>query len=401
MKLDAFLRRCDKTAPAMVLGGLRGALGMARDLGRNGVPVLALSPYAPRGLEYSRYALAAPCADVERAESQFLDDLEDYGALLPQRAVVFPIEESIVTAVSRHRTRLEKHFIIPGLPWDRMQRLADKEQQVRLARQAKVPTPWTAFIHGPADVEKASTEMPSTCMLKPSLPHGPFQQQDLKGVLIEDPRQLLEEYGRFRDAGPMLLQEFIPGGDGHVYMAGTSHDAASRCIAIFTGRKLRQHPHGLGIARLAESRWSQEVADLTLRVLDEVGYRGISDVEFKLDPRDGSYKFIEINARYGLCTPLATAAGVNLPYITYRDAIGKPCASSRQRDGVRWIDLRNDAPDSWREWRRGELSLRDWVLPLAGVRADMWVSWRDPAPVVCDLRDRARLAIRRRRRWAG
>jgi len=369
---------------------------MARDLGRNGVPVLALSPYSPRGLEHSRYLLAAPCADVERMESQFVDDLEKYGMLLPQRAVVFPLEESIVSAVSRHRARLEKHFIIPCLPWDRMQRLADKEQQVTLARQAGVPTPWTAFIRGPADAEQAAADMPSTCLLKPSLPRGPFQQQDLKGVLVEDSRQLLEEYERFRDAGPMLLQEFIPGEDGHIYMAGTSHDAASRCIAIFTGRKLRQHPHRLGVARLAESRWCQEVADLTLRVLDEVSYQGISDVEFKLDPRDGSYKFIEINARHGLCTPLATAAGVNLPYITYRDAIGRPCVSKRQLDGVRWIDLRYDVPDSWREWRGGELSLREWVLPLAGVRADVWVSWRDPAPVVFDLGGRARRLVARR-----
>ena len=46
-------------------------------------------------------------------------------------------------------------------------------------------------------------------------------------------------------------------------------------------------------------------------------------MEFKRDARDGRLKFIEINARHGLWAGLATAAGVNLSEIAYRDAAGE------------------------------------------------------------------------------
>ena len=75
---------------------------------------------------------------------------------------------------------------------------------------------------------------------------------------------------------------------------------------------------------------------------------------------------MEINARQGYWIALARAAGVNLSYIAYRDAIGRPCPACEQRDGVRWSDLLHDGPDSLRELRRGELSLRDWLEPLLG-----------------------------------
>ena len=197
---------------------------------------------------------------------------------------------------------------------------------------------------------------------------------------VEDRAQLESAYEPFASYGSFLLQEIIPGGDGEVFIAGGYHDAQSRCLALFTGRKLRQHPRGFGVSRLCESGWSETIAELTLQILAEVGYQGVSDVEFKRDPRDGRFKFMEINARQGYWIALARAAGVNLSYIAYRDAIGRPCPACEQRDGVRWSDLLHDGPDSLRELRRGELSLRDWLEPLLGVRADAYLSLRDPRP---------------------
>jgi predicted ATP-grasp superfamily ATP-dependent carboligase len=153
-------------------------------------------------------------------------------------------------------------------------------------------------------------------------------------------------------------------------------------LATFTGRKLRQHPRQFGVTRLAESRWIEEVAHLTRRFLEAIPYHGLYDLEFMLDPRDGRYKFIEINARQPLWVPLATAAGVNLSLIAYRDLLGHPLKAQRQRDGVNWTNLWQDAPDSLAEWRRGELSLAEWLRPLARVRADAWLSLSDPSPVL-------------------
>jgi predicted ATP-grasp superfamily ATP-dependent carboligase len=64
---------------------------------------------------------------------------------------------------------------------------------------------------------------------------------------------------------------------------------------------------------------------------------GISQVEFKHDPRDGKYKLIEVNPRLWEWHGLAAACGVDLPLIAYRDAVGeRPEPVRMERGGLRW-----------------------------------------------------------------
>jgi D-aspartate ligase len=380
MRLDDLIRESTVTAPAIVVSGDEVALGVVRDLGRERVPTLVVSPDKGNAAFRSRYCAPWPCADPHLDEDRFIADLEAAAALLPRHGVLFPCDDDYGVVVSRHKARLEKSFVVPVLAWERMKDLADKESQLRLAARAGIDTPISAFIHGPDDLAAAADAVPFPAVLKPTVPRDRFRAVEFKVVVVEDREQLYETHERFSSCGPFLLQEIIPGGDDEIYIAGSYHDAQSRCVALFTGRKLRQHPRGFGVSRLCESRWSPQIADLTARVLAEAGYQGVSDVEFKRDARDGRFKFMEINARQGYWIALAAASGVNLTYIAYRDAIGRPCPECRQRDGVRWSDILHDAPDSAREVRRGELTLREWLVPLAGVRADAYLSLRDPRP---------------------
>ena len=53
------------------------------------------------------------------------------------------------------------------------------------------------------------------------------------------------------------------------------------------------------------------------------GFHGISQVEFKRDPRDGRFKLMEVNPRLWQWHGLAAACGVDLPLIAYRDLTGE------------------------------------------------------------------------------
>ena len=60
MKGNVFMRRCSSTTPAVVVGAAGGvALGIIRDLGREGVPVVAVGPLASDSALRSRYCCAA------------------------------------------------------------------------------------------------------------------------------------------------------------------------------------------------------------------------------------------------------------------------------------------------------------------------------------------------------
>src|SRR5207247_5948621 len=56
---------------------------------------------------------------------------------------------------------------------------------------------------------------------------------------------------------------------------------------LFCGRKLRQTPPGVGTCRVGEAVWVEEVVEQGLRLLRELEHTGLSQVEFKRDPRDG------------------------------------------------------------------------------------------------------------------
>ncbi|HET6496701.1 MAG TPA: hypothetical protein VFH61_15195 [Thermoleophilia bacterium] len=387
--------------PAVVLGVSNGTgLTVVRDLGRLGVPVVAVDCQTDALGFASRFARAVRCADPHYDEDGFVDDMLALSTRLPRGTVVLPAQDDFVASVSRQAARLDGPFTLPVCRWEAMQHLADKEHQMRAAEQAGLATPATAFLRSAEDLESVPAAMVYPAVLKPAVPLAFKRALGLKLLVVDSREDLDLACRRVQGCGPLILQEIVPGGDDDVYFAATYHDATSRPLAVFTGRKLRQHPRGFGNTRLAESRWSDEVAGATLQLLGHLRYRGVSDVEFKRDARDGSLKFIEINARHGLWAGLATAAGVNLSEIAYRDAAGEVIDRPRQVDGVAWSDLLREARDSMNEWRAGQLGLGDWFAPLARIRSDAVIAFDDPAPLVGSVSTALRRRLRRRSRGA-
>jgi predicted ATP-grasp superfamily ATP-dependent carboligase len=128
-----------------------------------------------------------------------------------------------------------------------------------------------------------------------------------------------------------MLQEVVPGGDHELYTVGSYLDREGRPLGIFCGRKLRQTPRsrklvprGVGSCRHGEARWLPELVSDTMRLLRACDFRGVSQVEFKRDPRDGSFKLMEINPRLWMWHSLSAACGVNLAHIAYLDLTGRP-----------------------------------------------------------------------------
>ena len=54
-------------------------------------------------------------------------------------------------------------------------------------------------------------------------------------------------------------------------------------------------PRGFGTCRVGEARWREDVVEQALALLTALGYHGIAQTEFRLDPRDGRFKLMEVN----------------------------------------------------------------------------------------------------------
>ena len=405
MRLDRFFRLAETTPPAVVLqSSFANGLGIIHGLGRAGVPVLALDRN-PRALGFdSRYAAGMLCPDPVADAEAFLTFLESLAESLPQRAVVFPTHDEYIWVVSRNVERLTGGFIVPFSGWETMVRLADKEEQMRAAQRAGVDTPRTAFVHTREDLTAHAEEIARIgfpCIFKP-VESLAFKQRFQRPVLeIASADELAAVYERVADCGTLMLQEIVPGEDDELWTLGSYVDAASRPLGVFTGRKLRQHPRRFGTARFAESVWVPELVDAGLRLLQELRYYGVSQVEFKRDPRDGAYKLMEVNARHWLWHSLATACGVNLSLVAYKDSIGEPFEAPRQVEGRKWMLATKDLPDTLRETLRRESSPLAWARSLRGTTTDGVYSLRDPLPGVKASYRLAKLVWAQRRARKG
>jgi predicted ATP-grasp superfamily ATP-dependent carboligase len=381
VKPERFLEAAAAKPPAAVFQvSYSCGLDIVRDLGRHGVPMLALDPDpAAIGLR-SRYAAGQVCPSPLDDEEAFLTWLETLGPRLPQRAVVFPSHDEFIWPLSRHAERLEPWFIVPFSRWDVMSKVHDKRAQMEAAWRAGVDTPKTVFVSSGAELQAAAGEIRFPAVLKP-VESLAFKLRFHRHILdVETPAELQRIYDKVDDLGVLILQERIPGGEDELWTVGSYLDAESRPLAVFTGHKLRQYPHAGGSCLAGVSRWDDKLADSALRLLRELRFHGVSQVEFKRDPRDGRFCLMEINARHWKWHGLAARCGVNLSYAAYRDAVGDPYIAPRQQDGVKWIVANKDVPLALLEIAKRQRSAPEYLRSLRGTRMDGLHALDDPLP---------------------
>ena len=181
-----------------------------------------------------------------------------------------------------------------------------------------------------------------------------------------------------------MVQELIPGPESNLWIGGLYlRQSDGEPGAIFTGRKLRQHPPGFGSASLADACHNEDVVKLSLSFLQKIGYRGVCGTEFKFDERDSQYKMVEVNPRQTLWFALIGAAGIPLNHYAYCDLAGLPCPETgRLREGTKWILFEKDLITSLGYMLKGKLGLFSWLCSFRNVRAHAVLSFRDWKPML-------------------
>jgi predicted ATP-grasp superfamily ATP-dependent carboligase len=306
--------------PAVVVGvGWVAGLAAIRSLGRAGIRVLAVDDRSSALGFRSRYA--EPHVAPTRTGDDYIAFLRSLGP-----GVVFPTHDDDLETIARHRSELDLTCPFPA--WQILGRAQDKREQVAAAIRAGVPVPATA--------DEPGDELGLPALVKPARAPQFRRRFGVKAFRCETRAELEDAFGRAAEFEP-LVQEWIPGDDDALYTLGSYIGEDGRALGIFSGRKLRQTPRSIGTARVAEAVWVDQVVDQGLALIRELGLWGISQVEFKRDPRDGLFKLIEVNPRLWEWHGLAAACGVDLPLIAYRDVTGEEVEPVRMRDhGKRW-----------------------------------------------------------------
>jgi D-aspartate ligase len=311
-------------------------LTAVRSLGRLGVPVFAVDQ-RPSALGFrSRYALAVRSPDPLTEEEPYVDLLAAIAEAAGETMPLLPTHDPPLNAIARHEPRLAALYALPFPGQAVTEQVQSKRAQLEHADAAGVDVPRTAHPSTAEEARDAARAIGYPLLVKPSNPDGFRRRFRRQAFRCETDAELERAY---RDAAPFapMVQELIPGGDDELYTVGSYIAADGAVLGLFCGRKLRQTPPGVGTCRIGEALWVEDLVEAALRLLRAMGFHGISQVEFKRDPRDGRYKLMEINPRLWQWHSLAAALGVDFPRIAYLDLIGRrpEPATTRGRNG-RW-----------------------------------------------------------------
>jgi predicted ATP-grasp superfamily ATP-dependent carboligase len=381
----------------VVIGGDYQGLGIVRSLGRHGVPVLVLDDERSIA-RYSRYATAAVKVADLRDEETTVAELMELGARHQLDGwVVYPTREETVAALSRHRDTLAAHFRIPTPPWEVVKWAWDKRNTYEVAAELGIATPRTWLVSSERELTSIDGEPPFA--VKPAIKEHFLYATGAKAWLANTRAELHE---RFRAAAELvgarevIVQELIPG-SGEAQLAYCAFFREGQPAASMVVRRQRQHPPLFGRAStFVETIEHPELEELSERFLRHIGYYGLVELEYKHDARDGNTKLLDVNARTWGYHSLGQRAGLDFPYLLYRDQLTLAIPDrARAPAGVAWIRLATDVPTAILELARGGLDWRSYVASLRRANVESVFSAEDPAPGFAELALLPYLALRR------
>ena len=181
----------------------------------------------------------------------------------------------------------------------------------------------------------------------------------------------------------IFLVELIPGPDDKLCSYYTYLDEDGKNLINFTKRVIRRYPVNMGGSTYHITDNVPGVQELALALFRQVGLRGVANVEFKLDERDGQLKLIECNARFTAADCLLVESGLNLPLFVFNRLTGRPHdAPSSYRMGVRLWKPVGDFLAYRQLSRMGSLTFRAWGSSILRRQIFPVFRWNDPLPAM-------------------
>jgi predicted ATP-grasp superfamily ATP-dependent carboligase len=359
-----------------------GGVGVIRTLGRFGVPAYAVTEDRFTPTAVSRYCKGAfVWRTTGREDPGWLaEGLLAIGRRLDQRAVVVPTDEEAAVLIAEHAAELSECFLFPHVPPDLPRRLASKQGLYELCLAHGVPAPASAF---PATTDElaafaARATFPVVAKnleawVRRSAPVVPGT------MVLHTAEELLTVASGWGGAPSVILQDYIPEEHAEDWIVHLYSDADSDCLVTFTGVKVRSWPPHAGMTACAYVMPNPGLAQLAERFCKEIGFRGIADLDWRLDRRDGQYKLVDFNPRVGAQFRLfETAAGIDVVRAMYLDLTGRPVPPGRQLDGRRMIVENIDLPARL-AYRRSMYSTP--ARPSSATSTELaWLALDDPLP---------------------
>ena len=251
--------------------------------------------------------------------------------------VVIPLTDFSAALLSSHYDEIAG-FAAPAVNRpEAFIQAADKQNTMQACVRANVPCPHTLYDMATAD-DIIAAGMPYPFIIKPRIGYG-----SIGFHVIHNEAELKEVFdSAIAKHGPMVVQDYIPQtGTQYKCQVFLDDSGCARSAVVFD--KTRWYPVDGGSTCCSTSVHRPDIAADSIRLLQEMGWRGYGDVDLIEDPRDGSVKVMEVNPRITASVKVCFAAGVDFARQIVEHALGLPVtAYPHYRDGVQLRYMHTD-----------------------------------------------------------
>lgn len=319
-------------------GNQRAALAAVRSLGSKQLRV-AVGEVSDSSLAgSSRYCSERIVySDPYRSPRAFMDDVL---SSIQRLSVTFilPITEATAYVLLKYRNELPASVVLPFAASNIVDRVANKNELFRLARQQGVPVPESLECRDVSEgLEKLDRIEDFPVVLKPArskilLEHEILTTQVVIAASREEAEAALKLHSYFNY--PFTIQSFIRGHGQGVFVLFDRGEA----VCFFAHRRLREKPPAGGVSVLSESASVPEpLKKHAENLLRPLNWHGVAMIEFRIS-EDGTGYLMEINPRFWGSLQLAVDAGVDFPWLLYLACMGKTLPKTQVRHRrLRWL----------------------------------------------------------------
>ncbi|KIL45821.1 ATP-grasp domain-containing protein [Jeotgalibacillus soli] len=369
--------------PAVVLDFSANGVGIIRSLAKKGIDVYAYDTENPYKIGRSRLATCGICPSPLTQEKELLRFLIHLAKSFHVKPVLYAGADDYVVFISKNREKLSHHYLFLFPDHSLIETVLDKNKTYDLAIKHHIPCPKTYKIENEEQLNETISLLEFPCILKPVFGHEFRKNVNTKAIRIQNAEELKNKYPYYREYGQLIIQEIIPGDNQAFYKVATFYDDNMKLLALFSLQKNHQFPAEFGTGAHIVSKQVPELIELCVPFLKDIHLKGIGMAEFKKDPRDGIYKFIEINPRFWLTHSLTGAAGIDFVHMYYLYLTNQnPAPRLKQIDGVKWIYIVRYYLTFLEKRKQGLMTFGEFCRGFKGKKEYALFAWNDPMPFI-------------------
>lgn len=315
----------EKLVP-VVLGGDILGYSYVREFHRvYGINSILLATADVKAASSSRFCDYRVVKGVDQEESliSYLMDLGDELAAKGKVGILVGSGDWYARIFSQNKAKLEHRFVVPYIDFDLLDQITQKERFYSICEELGIDYPKTwLFDCADRDATIDADQFDYPLIAKPSN-SARYHYAEFPGKKkifeVQTPDELRTIYHNLQESSydrELIVQEFIPGEDDGLRSVTTfSDDEGNLRVSCMGQVVLQDHaPSAIGNPVVIRDARVESVVEQAARFLKHVDYHGFANFDVKYDPRDGSYRFFEVNTRPGRNTFYLSLAGV--PFVS-------------------------------------------------------------------------------------